>query len=134
MLTGPERKRPEASKVDQGTSRGDSLVSPDTLDSAMLRELAVPQRTDALKAEQQWHRLAMELRQYRDSQVRDWQGVDEALIAKHFLGSCNDDDRQKIQSALQDPAGKVARCLNMLEEILTDPSPIAPPEPRPLGR
>jgi len=127
MFRDPERKRPETSKTDQGNPIVGLIPPADP----GYHDLALPQRADAEKAAQQWQRLAVELRQYREGQMRDWQGVDEALIARHFLGAATAEDQQKLQAALQDPNGKVARCLTMLEELLTDPSPLESPSIKP---
>jgi hypothetical protein len=55
-----------------------------------------------------WQKIARQLRAHREQQEREWAGVDEALLARCFLGQLSPQDEALLQSARDNPKVKLA--------------------------
>jgi hypothetical protein len=55
-----------------------------------------------VNAENQWERVAAELRACREAQQRAWGDLDDALLGRYLAGEVDPEERRQIESALQE--------------------------------
>lgn len=74
----------------------------------------------------QWDTVAAELRAYRDHQKETWGDLDSALLGRYLAGEANEQDRVRVEAALQEHP-ELRTLTDLVREVLDDCQPPAAP-------
>jgi hypothetical protein len=85
-----------------------------------------------------WDRVASELRAYRDAQQQAWGQIDNATLGRFIAGDLSSDEQRHIEQALQERP-ELRKLTDLVRDVLADFEPAAepakaPPIPAPAPR
>jgi hypothetical protein len=80
------------------------------------------------KPDEQWDRVASELRAHREAQRRAWGDLDNATLGRYLAGEAEAEERRRIEAALEERP-ELRRLTDLVRDVLADVGPVEAPAP-----
>jgi hypothetical protein len=80
------------------------------------------------KPDEQWDRVASELRAHREAQRQAWGDLDNATLGRYLAGEAEAEERRRVEAALEERP-ELRRLTDLVRDVLADVGPVEEPAP-----